>query len=282
MFVRKLIIVLMILLTQVNISYAVDKEYNKVDKNELEKKVEFAFEEDEIPVFVKNEFDEQIQVQLNTGRKYPIGSNEKITIGKRKPGKYTLTVYNKNGEFVDNITKNLTKDSKWILNKDTVANSGKITGLSTGQKVAIAAGSVGAAAIGAALINKALENKEESVPQNELSVQLPPVGSIATQETIRDNAFAAGGSGLKFLNTKYDEVTLIVEGTDGSPIGSNWTIPKASVIENAKPLMYNGEKITINPNQKVYVVTPEGYQLQRYAFELTTDSNDGSYIWVIK
>ena len=297
---KKTIAFLLILLTQINISYAQDdKEYNKIIKNEPEKKVEFAFEEDEIPVFVRNEFNEQIQVQLDTGRKYPLGPNEKITLGKRKPGKYTLTVYNKNGDFVDNINKNLTKDSKWILNENTVANSGKITGLSTGQKVAIAAGSVGAAAIGAALINKALEKQEgaspqypaeayipptlpPTIPQNEIAAQIPAVGSTVTEETVKNNAFAEGGSGFKFLNTKYDQVTLIIEGTDSLPIGSNWVIPKAALTESARPLMYNGEKITINPNQKVTVVIPEGYQLQRYVFELINDPNDGNYVWVLK
>ena len=296
---KRVIAVLLILLTQINISYAEEKEYNKIIKDEPEKKVEFAFEENEVPIFVKNEFDEQIQVQLDTGRKYPLGPNEKITIGKRKPGKYTLTIYNKNGDFVDNINKNLAKDTKWVLNKDTIANSDKITGLSTGQKVAIAAGSVGAVAIGAALINKALENQEGSSAQVptyipppaptlpnvipvETTAQLPPVGSAVVETVVKNNAFVEGGSGFKFLNIKYDQVTLIIEGADGLPIGSNWLIPKGSVAESSKSLMYNGEKITINPSQKISVVTPEGYQLQRYAFELTTDSTDGSYVWILK
>lgn len=268
-------------------------------KDSNEKKVEFAFEEDEIPIFVRNEFDKEIQVQLDTGRKYPLGPKEKITLGKKKPGKYTLTIYNEKGEFVDNITKDISKSSKWILSNETVSNSDRITGLTTGQKVAIGAGIVGAAALGTALLNKANQDGQDTqaqaplLPPPQPQVVLPPpsVGEVVAQATQTGaaesitatgaNAFSPGGRVFKFLNTKYDEVTVIVEGSDGSPIGSNWVIGRGASLDQAKPLLFNGQKITINPTQKISVLTPEGYDLQRYAFELQVDS-DGSYVWIVK
>lgn len=251
-----------------------------------------------IRVNVKNEFDEQIQVQFDGGRKAPVGPNEKITFGEKKPGKYTLTIYNKKGEFVDNLTRKIDKANKesykFVLNDQTVSNSNKITGLSTGQKVAITAGALGAAGLGAALINKALQNdqaeQEQYIPPpvQELPQQvvqnIPSAGQQVNEiAPSRDNAFAPGGKAFKFLNTAYPNVTLIVEGTDGSPIGNNWVIPKAQALQKAQPLIYSGEKVTINPDQKIKAVLPNGLELQRYAFELETDLLDGgSYVWVVK
>lgn len=108
--------------------------------------------------------------------------------------------------------------------------------------------------------------------------------TIAGENLVADgaNAFASGGSPIKFLNSKYDQVTLIVEGTDGKPIGSNWVIAKATGFQTAKPLMFNGQKITIDEGQKVRLVVPGGYELTRYAFELEKDPIDGSYSWLVK
>ncbi len=252
-----------------------------------------------IRVNVKNDFDEQIQVQFDGGRKIPIGPNEKITLGERKPGKYTLTIYDKKGDFVDNLTRKIEpgKEEKnnyrYILNDQTVSNSNKITGLSTGQKVAVTAGVLGAAGLGAVLINKALNMDEAQdeyipppVPQLQPQVvQNPlPAGQPAVQDTGSvDNAFAPGGKTLKFLNTAYPNVTLIVQGTDGNPIGNNWVIPKALPSQKARPLIYSGENVTINPDQKIKVLLPNSFEVQRYAFELETDSLDSnSYIWTVK
>ncbi|MBI1857534.1 MAG: hypothetical protein HYR97_00210 [Candidatus Melainabacteria bacterium] len=264
-----------------------------------EKDVTLAFEDEEIPVVIKNEFDEEIQVQLDTNRKYTIGPSEKIVIGNRKPGKYTLTIYNKRGEFVDNITQNISKQSRWVLNNDTVANDGKIDSLSTGQKVAITAGAVGVATLGGALIHMALQNKDEvdssyvppeyipqyvAPPQPAISNTLAQLPHPAVPATVSKavSAFSDGGSLFKIVNSKYDQVTLIVEGADGNPIGSNWIIPKASIGQSPQPLLYDGQNVTIGTDQKVIAVTPEGYELQRYAFELAVDPADGGYVWIIK
>ena len=240
-------------------------------------------QEELVRINVRNEFDEQVQVQLDKGRKYDIGPKEKITLGERKPGKYTLTIYNKKGEFVDNLTRNIGKEDdksyKYNLNEKTVSNSDKITGLSTGQKVAITAGALGAAALGTALINMALQNNDGQVPQNDY---IPPQEQVVYNPPPTDNAFAPGGKAFKFLNAKYPEVTLVVLGTDGNPIGNNWTIPKSNIFQKPQPLIFSGEKITINPDQKVKAILPNGAELQRHAFELDLDSLDGSYVWVLK
>ena len=252
-----------------------------------------------IRVNVKNEFNEQIQVQFDGGRKVPVGPNEKITLGERKPGKYTLAIYNNKGDFVDNLTRkidntNIKEHYKFVLNDQTVSNSNKIMGLSTGQKVAITAGALGVAGLGAALINKALQNDQAEQEQ-----YIPPPVQQIPQQVVQnlpsaaqpinepapsgDNAFAPGGKAFKFLNTKYPNVTLVVEGTDGNPIGNNWVIPKGQALQKAQPLIYSGEKVTINPDQKIKVVLPNSLELQRYAFELETDLLDsGSYVWVLK
>lgn len=250
-----------------------------------------------IRVNVRNEFDEQIQVQFDGGKKIPVGPNEKIILGERKPGKYTLTIYNKKGDFVDNLTRKIEpgKEEKnsyrYTLNEQTVSNSNKITGLSTGQKVAVTAGALGAAGLGAVLINKALNMDEAQqdeyippppVPQLQPQVAQNPLPAAQDTGSV-DNAFAPGGKTLKFLNTAYPNVTLIVQGTDGNPIGNNWTIPKALSTQKAQPLIYGGEKVTINPDQKIKVLLPNGFEVQRYAFELETDPLDStSYIWTVK
>lgn len=249
---------------------------------------EATTQEELVRINVRNEFDEEVQVQLDKGRKYFIGAKEKITLGERKPGKYTLTIYNKKGEFVDNLTRNIGKDDKesykYNLNEKTVSNSNKITGLSTGQKIAITTGALGAAALGTALINMALQNNEapEYIPPQEQTVYNPPPVEIIEQQADINNAFAPGGKAFKFLNAKYPEVTLIVLGTDGNPIGNNWVIPKSNLLQKPQPLIFNGEKITVNPDQKVKAVLPNGTELQRNAFELDLDPLDGSYVWVLK
>ena len=255
-----------------------------------------------IRINVQNEFDDQIEVQLDKGRKYPVGPKEKITLGVRPPGKYTLTIYNKKGEFVDNLTRNIGKDNKasykYDLNDKTVSNSDKITSLSTGQKVAITAGAIGAAALGTALINKALQGGEEQAvpsyippppqfPQDQIvipeQVANVPLLPDAVKEPTGDNAFAPGGKIFKFLNTAHSKVTLVVEGTNGSPIGNDWVIPKAASGDKPQPLVFNSEKITLNPNQRIKAVLPNGLEIQRYAFELDSDPYDAnSYVWVIK
>lgn len=273
-----------------------NKELGKI------KKVEFATDdvketEELIVVQVRNDFDEEIKVKFDTNREYPIGPKESITLGKRKPGRYTLTIYNKKGDFVDNLTRSIDKRNKFLLNENTVSNSNKITGLSTGQKVAITAGAVGAAALGTALIHMALQQDNQAAneyvpppppdyvpPQGEQVVQqIAPVGpGVTAQVESVDNAFAPGGKAFKFLNAKYEKVTVIVEGADGNPIGNNWVIPKGSVLQKPQPLIFNSEKITINPDQKVIVVIPSGIELQRYPFELEQDPFDGGYVWVVK
>lgn len=250
-----------------------------------------------IRVNVRNDFDKVVQVQLDKGRKFPIGPGEKITLGQRPPGKYTLTIYNEKGDFVDNLTRNIAKEDKesfkFVLNEKTVSNSNKITGLTTGQKVAITAGALGAAALGTALINKALQGQdqdtgqEEYIPPSEVQqvpevVQnLPPVQQV---QRVQDkfNAFVEGGKAIKFLNALYNEVTITVEDPNGTPIGNNWVIPKGNALQKPQPLIYAGNKVTIGPDQRILVSTPDGFQLQRYAFELTADQWDGSYVWVLK
>lgn len=257
-------------------------------------------EKELIRINVRNDFDKVIQVQLDKGRKFPVGPKEKITLGQRPPGKYTLTIYNEKGEFVDNLTRNIAKEDKesfkFVLNEKTVSNSGKITGLTTGQKVAITAGAIGAAALGTALVNKALQGGGEESAQTEyipppvqelqqipqqVAQNVPPIEAV---QRVQDkfNAFLEGGKAFKFLNSLYDEVTLTVEDPNGVPIGNNWLIPRASALQKAQPLIYAGNKITIGPDQRILVNTPDGFQLQRYAFELTSDVLDGSYIWVLK
>ena len=260
--------------------------------------------EELIPVNVKNEFDEEIKVKFDSNREYPVGPKEWITLGKRKPGRYTLTIYNKKGDFIDNLTKNIDRTNKFVLNENTISNAGKITGLSTGQKVAIAAGAVGATALGAALVNKALKDKEgqdvqqyvpppQPIPPTQVQVQqdttqnqvvvLPSAtADTALQAENKINAFAPGGKNFKFLNTGHENVTLIVEGIDGNPIGNNWAIPKAKPGDKPQALLFGSDKITINPNQKIKVVIPSGYELQRYAFELEVDPVEGGYLWVVK
>ena len=252
-------------------------------------------EEELIPVTVRNEFDHEIKVKFDTNREYPIGPKETISLGKRKPGRYTLTIYNKNGDFVDNLTRSVDKNNKFILNKDIVSNSDKITGLTTGQKVAVTAGTIGAAARGTALINKALEGSQNQAPQeyvppsyipppspqNQVAENVAPV--VGSEEVaVENNAFDPGGSAFKFLNTKYNQLTLIVEGTDGAPIGNNWIIPKAPISQKPQPLIFNGEKITIGLDKIIKAILSDGKKLQRYAFELEKDPVDGSYVWIIK
>jgi|GEM_PF-2724201 len=245
-----------------------------------------------IMVSVKNEFDDEIKVKFDTNREYPIRPNEWISLGDRKPGKYTLTIYNKKGDFVDNLSLDISKKNKYTLNKNTVSDSGKITGLSTGQKVAIGAGAVGVAALGAALIGKAIMSGDDTTQAQYIPpapaqqvVQAPAaqqqvVGEI--QKVDPNNAFAIGGKAIKVLNTAYDKVTFIVEGSDGNLVGSNWDIPKGTAFKKPAPLIYNGQNILINQNQKIKAVLPSGAELQRYAFELEKDPFDGTYIWVVK
>ncbi len=270
-----------------------EKGFNKIEKVEVKDKTKDVVNDSEelIPVNVRNEFDEEIKVKFDTNREYPIGPNEAISLGKRSPGRYTLTIYNKKGEFVDNLTRSIDKKNKFVLNKDTVSNSNKITGLSTGQKVAIGAGAVGALALGSAIVNMVLNQQEETapayipppqntvLPQELVAINAPQAPS---QNTDYSNAFADGGKAFKFLNKKFDEITLIVEGTDGNPIGSNWIIPKAKSLEKPQPLIIDGQKITIKSNQKVRAVLPDGSELVRNLFELKNDPFDGSYVWVLE
>lgn len=282
-----------------------EKDFNKIEKKpdanantSSQNSASTTNPEELIPVNVKNEFDEEIRVKLDTNREYPVGPHEWITLGQRKPGRYTLTISNKKGEFVDNLTKNIDKVNKFVLNDKTVSNSGKITGLSTGQKVAITAGAIGAAALGTALVNKFVQGKQEQAAQDQYvpPPALPPVVQQVPQNVDipqevqpeqpaidRNNAIASGGKAIKILNSNYSQVTLIVEGTDGRPVGNNWVIPKGTAFQKPEPLIFSGEKITINPNQKLKAVLPDGTELQRNGFELDTDTFDSSsYVWVIK
>lgn len=275
-----------------------DKQFNMVEKKgpvipDVSFGAEEPVHEEFIQVSVKNDFDEEIKVKFDTNREYPIGPHESISLGQRKAGKYTLTIYNKKGEFVDNLTRNIDLKNKFVLNKDTVSNADKITGLTTGQKVAITAGALGAAAVGGALINKVLqENNQEQIPQNQYipppvqqqvpeQNQLPPP-VISEQPVVQNNQFVPGGMAVKFLNMKYPLVTVIVEGSDGQTIGNSWVIPIAAPEQKPQSLVFNGEKITINPEQKIKIVLPEGFQLQRYGFELDIDPVDSNYVWVLK
>jgi len=307
--VINLLIVLMIILNNYFVVYAKEDNLNKNKSgqkqfNKIEKKkpvvpdISFGAEDSRTPeelvqVFVKNDFDEEIKVKLDTNREYPIGPHESITLGQRKPGKYTLTVYNKKGEFVDNLTRSIDYKNKFVLNKDTVSDSDKITGLTTGQKVAITAGALGAAGVGSLLINKALQEssqpQQEAVQeQNQIPASLPqlppPVQQaiIPEQQIIQSNAFAENGMSIKFLNTKYSQLTIIVEGIDGQPIGNNWVIPLAPPAQKPQPLVLSGEKIAINPEQKIKVILPNNFELQRLGFELDVDPMDNSYVWVLK
>ena len=274
------------------------KQFNMIEKKKpVVPDVSFGAEEpvqeELIQVSVRNEFDEEIKVKFDTNREYPMSPHESISLGQRKPGKYTLTVYNQKGEFVDNLTKNIDLKNKFVLNKDTVTNSDKITGLTTGQKVAIAAGALGAAAVGSVLINKALEgNNQLAVPpqevipgQNQLPVEVGFTTSTQNQpiEPIpQNNWLAEGGMAIKILNIKYPQITITVQGTDGNQIGSGWIIPAAPLDHKPQPLSFNGEKVTITPEQKIKVLLPNNFELQRYGFELDFDSVDGSYVWILR
>ncbi len=308
-----LLIVLIFILQNSFFAYAEGVKLNKSKqiinqkqiKNSTVPDVSFGAEdssrEELIQVSVRNEFDEEIKVKFDTNREYPIGSHESISLGQRKPGKYTLTVYNKKGEFIDNLTKNIDLKNKFILNKDTVSNSDKITGLTTGQKVAITAGALGAAAVGGVLLNNALQQNnqddqsaqyipppavipEQNLPQVQVSVPPQTIQPqvIPEQPVVQENQIAPIGKAVKFLNTKYPQVTVIVEGSNGNPIGNNWVIPVASLERKPQPLVFNSVKITINPEQKIKSVLPNGFELQRYGFELEIDSIDNSYVWVLK
>ncbi len=285
------------------------KQYNMIAKKDTSVP-DISFGADEPPkeeliqVSVRNDFDEEIKVKFDTNREYPIGPHESISLGQRKPGKYTLTIYNNKGEFVDNLTKNIDLKNKFVLNKDTVTNSNKITGLSTGQKVAITAGALGAAAVGGVLLNNALQqNNEQEQPsqyvppaqviapeQNIPQVQIPVIPSAVQQVVVpqgekpivQDNQFAPGGMAIKLLNAKYPQVTIIVEGADGNPIGNNWVIPMVSPERAPQPLVFSGSRITVNPDQKIKAVLPNGFELQRYAFELEIDFTGDSYLWILK
>ncbi len=236
-----------------------------------------------IMISVKNEFDKEIKVKFDTNREYPIRANEWISLGDRKPGKYTLTVYTKDGDFVDNLSLDVTKRNKFTLNEDTVSSSNKITGLSTGKKVAITAGAIGATAIGAAILGKALMSAESIQQAPYVShgqVQQQAVQPTPTVDP--SNAFASSGKPVKVLNTAYDNVTFIVEGVNGNPIGNNWIIPKKTIFTKPQALVYNGQNILIGSKQKVKVLLPDGNELIRGAFELEKDSFDGAYIWIVK
>lgn len=269
-----------------------DKGFNMVQPTTVSKPLVVVNADGTIMVSVKNEFNEEIKVKLDTNREYPVGPNEWINIGDRKPGKYTLTVYNKKGDFVDNLTLDITKKNKFNLNENTISNSDRINGgLSTGKKVAIGAGAVGVAALGAALIGKALMSGDDAqvavAPQAQA---IPPAAQQPAQQVVvqppsaanPNNAFAVGGKPIKVLNTAYDKVTFIVEGVDGNPIGNNWDIPKVSALKSPSPLVYSGQNILINQNQKIKAILPTGSELQRNAFELEKDPFDGAYVWVVK
>lgn len=277
------------------------KDFNMIQKKKPSvPDVSFGADEPQkeelIQVTVKNEFDEEIRVKFDTNREYPIGPHEYISLGQRKPGKYTLTIYNKNGDFVDNLTRNIDNRNKFVLNKEIVSNSDKITGLSTGQKVAIGAGALGAATLGAVLLNMALEGNQQGeeaqyippplpsqpLPDQNQIVQQPQPAAAPEQPVLQNNAVIPGGMSVRFLNTRYSEVTVIVEGIDKNPIGNGWLIMLAQPEQKPQPLMYNSEKISIGAERKIKIVLPSGLEIQRYGFELDVDSVDNSYVWVLK
>jgi hypothetical protein len=117
------------------------------------------------------------------------------------------------------------------------------------------------------------------VPQLPQLAELPVVPE---QPALQNNQFAPGGMAVKFLNMKYPQVTVIVEGINKTSIGDNWVIPVAPAERKPQALVFNGERITINPNQKIEAILPNGLELQRYGFELEVDSLDDSYVWVLK
>ncbi|MBI3590489.1 MAG: hypothetical protein HY094_03805 [Candidatus Melainabacteria bacterium] len=87
---------------------------------------------------------------------------------------------------------------------------------------------------------------------------------------------------IKFLNAKYLNVTVVIEGPDGKPIGNNWSISRNQISQKPQPLIYNGERILLSPERKIKIFTSTGFELQRYGFELDVDPEDSSYIWVLK
>ena len=246
-----------------------------------------------ILVKVKNDFDKPIKVRIGEGRITYVEPGKVAALGNVKPGKHTFTIFNEKEEIVDTVTRNVGPNSKGEdkfflnINKDIISNEDMIDGgLSTGAKVAIGAGAIGAAA----LVASAIKNKNESNSLPPTGNVVPPsVGNtIAVQPTpvsvpVGNNAFASGGLPVKFLNAKYDQVTLIIEGTDGMNIGANWLIVKdKSILASSKHVLYNGQKVTIGPNQKVSVQIPGNFTITRYGFELDKDPLDGSYVWVLK
>ena len=244
-----------------------------IDKKQLERakaiadKIDWSGEEVElVPVSVKNEFIEEVKVKLDTDREYTIGPNESLIIGKRTPGKYTLTVYNKNGEFVDNPTKNISKLDKFVLSKDTISNSGKITGITISEKVAVANE-----------VTNLVPSQSQTIPQvaPQQSPIVQPTPSVTTTP-------AEAGKSLKFLNTRFSQLKLIVEGVDGKLLENNWIFSKTNVSDKPLPLILNGEKVLITPNHRIVLQTSNGLILQRYGFELDIDPADENYIWVVK
>lgn len=263
------------------------RKYDSVTKTETKSQVAET-EEELISVRVSNEFDKEIRVMIGKGRTVTVPPNEVAIIGNRKPGKYTFTIYNDDGDIVDTVTKNIKQNKfgndkfAFRVNADTISNESKIEGLSTGKKVAIGAGAVGAVA----LLGKALSMGDApAVPQVAEPTFVDTIANSIPQAAVpaaTSNAFNPTGRAFKFLNAKYDEVTLIVEGTDGLPIGSNWTITKAGGFQQAQPLLFSGQKVTLGDKQKVTLRLRDGLEVSRYAFELDVDPVDGSFVWVVK
>lgn len=102
------------------------------------------------------------------------------------------------------------------------------------------------------------------------------VPAISKEQTI------LSGKVFKFLNTRYGQLTIIVEDLDGKPLNNKWVISKAFPGEKPQALIFNGEKIRINSDQKIKAVMPNGFELQRYGFELDIDPQDDSYVWIVR
>lgn len=314
-FISRLLI-LSLLLTSSFIASPVEAAKNKKKKNKNEKELtmitktesssssQAAAPTEEKPelvsIKINNRFEKDIKVMIGKGRIVTIPAREAAIVGNRPPGKHTFVIYNDDEEIIDTITKNVKDESggknkfTFQLNDHNVDDHEKIDGgLSTGKKVAIGVGAAGAAAlVGSAL----LMNRGDEVPDlpDEAFDSYVPPQQVVVQEQVTanapnlpsapsiNNAFAPGGKPIKFLNSKYETVTLIIEGTDGKPVGSNWVIGKGSYFDQPKHVLFNGQKVTVGDEQQISVITPDGKELSRHAFELSLDASDGSYVWALK
>ena len=87
---------------------------------------------------------------------------------------------------------------------------------------------------------------------------------------------------IKFLNARYLNVIVVIEGPDGKPVGNNWTISRNQLSQKPQPLIFNGERVSLSSERKIKVFTSTGFELQRYGFELDVDPEDSSYVWILK